>query len=135
MKMIKFKYQWEKTQGQNRVLRPVASVIIRADKNSLETSMYVDSGADVTLIPLRIGRALQLTETAEEIQEMKGISTLTIPYVIKQVKVTIGSATLPTKIAWALTDDVPALLGRSHIFPKFRITLDEAKENIEFEKN
>lgn len=133
--MTKFKYRWEKTREKGRVLRPVASVTLRVGENSLETSMYIDSGADISLIPLRIGRSLKLTETAEEIQEMKGISTLTVPYVLKQIEMVIGDTVLSVKVAWALTDDVPSLLGRAHIFPQFRIIFDEAMENIEFERN
>jgi len=41
-----------------RILRPVAEVVLEKDGFSVNIPMYIDSGADISLIPFRFGRAL-----------------------------------------------------------------------------
>jgi hypothetical protein len=48
--------------------------------------MYIDSGADISMIPLRFGKALGFEQEKDEIiREIKGISGAGIPYLIKEV--------------------------------------------------
>lgn len=53
--MIEFDYQEESSDGKT-ISRPVADVIILADDLKVEVAMYIDSGADTTLIPFRFGK-------------------------------------------------------------------------------
>ena len=62
--MIKFKYQrFSSLLGE--ILRPMADVILEADKQKVEASMCVDSGADITMVPLRFGKALGFRQNEE----------------------------------------------------------------------
>ena len=130
--MITFKYQKEKS-SIGTVYRPIADVILEINDFKVEVPMYIDSGADITLIPFRFGRALGFKEDSSEILEMKGISGSGVPYIIKKVKMVLGCMELDVRIAWALIEDVPPLLGRMDVFKLFRITFDEAEKVIEFE--
>ena len=56
--MIKFHYREEPSIITGTVLRPVADVILKANNITVEAAMYIDSGADITLIPLGLGKAL-----------------------------------------------------------------------------
>ncbi len=41
---------------------------------------------------------------------------------------------LKIRIAWALVEEVPILMGRMDIFNKFRIVFDERNGRIDFEE-
>lgn len=129
--MIVFKYQKEQS-ALGDVLRPVAKIALRAGKRKIEVPMYIDSGADISMIPLRFGRALGLEEKIDGIRQMRGISGKSVPYVLKTVEMTIGDVDLSAEIAWALVEGAPLLLGRRDIFKRFRIIFDEARGRVEF---
>ena len=105
------------------------------DGLSVGMPMYIDSGADISMIPLHFGRALGFRkEEKDAIQEIKGISGAEIPYILKEVTLVLNGERLKTRIAWALVEEVPMLMGRMDIFDKFRIIFDERKGWIDFEK-
>jgi len=57
--MIEFSYKEERLSENKTVLRPIADIILIANDNTeVEIPMYIDSGADLSLIPLRFGKAL-----------------------------------------------------------------------------
>lgn len=131
--MVKFKYQPEPSPFYGQILRPVADVIMEANGNKVELSMYIDSGADITMIPLRFGQALGFKQTpSDKILEIRGVSGKGMPYIIKPAKIQIGPKHLKIRVAWALIEEVPLLLGRMDIFPKFKITFNKNKEYISF---
>ncbi len=55
--MIRYKFREEKS-SLGKLLRPVAEVILEKDSSAVGLPMYIDSGADVSMIPFRFGRAL-----------------------------------------------------------------------------
>ena len=68
--MIVFKYKKERGRGGRQVFRPVAEVIIESSSAKVEVGMYIDSGADLSLVPLSVGLALGFKNEASEIQEI-----------------------------------------------------------------
>jgi len=50
--MIRHRFRGEKS-SLGKVLRPVAGVILEKDGFRVGMPMYIDSGADVSMIPLR----------------------------------------------------------------------------------
>ncbi|OGL64824.1 hypothetical protein A3B21_03835 [Candidatus Uhrbacteria bacterium RIFCSPLOWO2_01_FULL_47_24] len=126
--MIVYRYK----RGDDGTLRPVADVILAIGKQQVEVSFYIDSGADITLIPLQFGRALGFKHAQNEIKEIHGVSGAGVPYVERKVKMKFGAQWYLVTIAWALIEEVPPLLGRRDIFPEFRITFDETRRRIEF---
>ena len=84
--MIEFSYKEERLSEHKTVFRPVADVILIAENNTeVEIPMYIDSGADLSLIPLRFGKALGFTKEGRTIEEMRGIAS-TLPYIRQNVK-------------------------------------------------
>jgi hypothetical protein len=131
--MIHYKFREEKS-SLGKILRPVADVILEKDGLRIETPMYIDSGADISMIPLRFGRALGFTQTATDvICELRGVSGAGLPYILKEVTFLLNGKRLNVKIAWALMEEVPILLGRMDIFNHFRVIFDEKKERIDLE--
>ncbi|MEW6620701.1 MAG: hypothetical protein AB1422_15430 [bacterium] len=132
--MIRQRFREEKS-SLGIVLRPVAEVILERDSFAVETPMYVDSGADVSMIPFRFGRALGFKQEKEDtIQEIKGVSGAGVPYILKEVTLVLNSRRLKIRIAWVLLEEVPMLMGRMDIFDKFRVVFDERNAWIDFEE-
>lgn len=131
--MIKFHYRKESSIITGTVLRPVADVTLEYNNSKVETAMYIDSGADITMISLELGKALGLKQLpTDEIREIKGVSGSGVPYILKKANIVLNGKKLKVHFAWALIEEVPLLLGRMDIFPKFKITFDEKQESIIF---
>jgi len=63
-------------------------VILENNGFAVEMPMYIDSGADVSMIPFCFGRALGFKqEEGDTIQEIKGVSGAGLPYILKEVTV------------------------------------------------
>lgn len=132
--MTEFYYQEEYSDKFGAILRPVAPILItnrsKSDKFILAT-MYIDSGADVTMIPLKAGEALGFVHSTKKIFQMHGISG-SLPCILEKVQLKIGSGQIYADITWALTDEAPFLLGRRHVFKNFKIIFDETEKKIFF---
>jgi len=131
--MIKFHYRKEFSAISGTILRPVADVTLEADNRAVEVVMYIDSGADITMIPLETGKALGFKQLpSDEIREIKGVSGGGVPYLLKNVCLTLNGKRFKIRLAWALIEEVPLLLGRMDIFAKFKIIFEEKRETISF---
>lgn len=133
--MITFKYREEKGRLGRVVKRPVALVELQtAEGDWILKDLYIDSGADITLIPRSVGDLLGFELDPEEpIEEIGGIAGK-LPTVRRQVKVRVNKVELEAEIAWALTEEVPLLLGRKDISDNFHITFKQDKGLIFFER-
>ncbi|MEA1864340.1 MAG: hypothetical protein U9N46_03965 [Euryarchaeota archaeon] len=121
--MITFNYRREKSEITGDILRPVASIEFKSkDGVWIELRPYIDSGADITLIPLTFGRLLGLELRKEEIKHLRGVGGAGVPVVITEVDTRINNAEFPVRVAWALEEDLPPLLGRTDIFDRFVVT-------------
>ena len=133
--MIRYRYR-EERGSLGRVSRPLADVILVNDGLQVETSLYVDSGADISMIPLRFGRALGLKQTSSDnVRELRGISGGGIPYILKEITMVLDGERLTVRMAWALVEEVPLLLGRMDVFNQFQITFEERDGWIDFKKH
>ena len=95
--------------------------------------MYIDSGADMTLIPFHLGRSLGFRQRpTDRVLELSGISGAGVPYLLRSARLLIGSRWLKIRLAWVLIEEVPLLLGRADVFPKFQILFDEQRERVTF---
>ena len=128
-----FKYRKELSKISGEVYRPVGEVFLRTDANRIKVPMYVDSGADITIIPRILGESLGFEVGDSRIVELSGVGKAKVPVVIRQVKMEIGNHEFDAKIAWCLEEDVPPLLGRADVFNLFMICFDEDEKEIAFE--
>lgn len=132
--MTVFRYKSEKGAHQQLVKRPVADVWLKKGSRWIEFHPYIDSGADVTLIPLSFGELLGFKTKDEKIEEIGGIRGA-VPVIYKNWQIRIGEKVLPILIAWALIEEVPPLLGRADVFDFFKVTFNQKREEIIFEEN
>jgi hypothetical protein len=94
--------------------------------------MYIDSGADVSLLPRQFGERLGLALDKNKIQEIKGIGERAVPVVISTVRMRIGEKEFDSKVAFSLIEEVPLILGRQDVFDNFEITFDQKNRTIMF---
>jgi len=132
--MIRYKFREEKS-SLGMLLRPVAEVILEKEGFAVGMPMYVDSGADVSMIPFRFGKALGFRQEEDDvIRELKGVGGASVPYILKSATLVLNGKRLDIRIAWALVEEVPMLMGRMDIFNKFRVIFDEKQGWIDFEE-
>lgn len=131
--MIIFRYKSEAAGFKNQTIkRPVANVFLQAKTGEwIEFEPYIDSGADVTLIPFSLGKLLGQSFAKKEIQEIGGIRG-SLPVVYFKNKIRLGEISFDILIGWALIEEVPPLLGRANVFDKFDITFKQKEETIIF---
>ncbi|MEK6922654.1 MAG: hypothetical protein AABX08_02535 [Nanoarchaeota archaeon] len=128
---VEFDFKEEQSKLFGPILRPVARVYFISGGVEYPEHVYVDSGADITLIPRSIGDILNFEiEKTDKITEIKGIGEQGVPIIIKKLKIKIGEKLIDTRIAWALIEEVPLLLGRMDVFNLFNITFKENKKTI-----
>ena len=131
--MIRFKYARQPSTYWGQIPRPIATVNLEINRKKIETAMYIDSWADITMIPFNLGMALGFRQTAsDKIYEIRGVSGGGVAYILKTAYLTIGKHRFKIRLAWALIEEVPILLGRMDIFPRFKIAFDERKEVVSF---
>jgi len=94
--------------------------------------MYVDSGADLTLVPEDFGRLLGMDLT-ENLELITGVAGSPVRVSIQQAEVWIGGRIAKAKIAVAMRNDVPYLLGREGLFRLFKIVFEEYKAQVRFD--
>lgn len=132
--MIVFRYKRESLGKGKSVIRPVADVFVQNKSGSwIEFHPYIDSGADVTMIPLSLGKLLGLKVEEAKIEQIGGIRG-SVPVIYVKQKVRLGGVGFLARIAWALVEEVPPLLGRESVFDKFKVTFKQRDREILFEE-
>ncbi len=129
---MKFKYRKEFSKTLGVIYRPVAEVVFINYNKEVKDFLYIDSGADITLIPRSVGELLGFNVDREEVKEMGGVGGSKVPTILKTLKLRIGEIKFPVRIAWALVEDVPPLLGRLDIFDKFEVKFKQKEKITEF---
>ena len=130
--MIEFDYRQERLRTGEIIFRPVAKVyLLRSENEWVAEYFYVDSGADYTLIPYRMGQFLGLEKTASEVKEIGGIGGV-VGARFAVVPMKIASHRFDCTIAWAQIEHVPFLLGREKVFDYFDINFQQRRKKTIF---
>ncbi|MBL7118070.1 MAG: retroviral-like aspartic protease [Candidatus Syntrophoarchaeum sp.] len=133
---IEFRYREEESEITGTILRPVAALEFKSRSGEwIEIRMYIDSGADMTLIPLSFGRLLGLELRKEDIKHLRGVGGGEVPVIVARVDIRMDDVEFPIDVAWALEEDVPPLLGRTDIFDRFKIMFNQGSRSIIFEES
>jgi hypothetical protein len=96
--------------------------------------MYVDSGADMTLIPSDFGRLLGM-DLSKNRSALAGVTGAPMKVSLQSTEIRIGASFHEAKVAVAFRNDVPYLLGRDGIFNAFKITFEEYKQLTSFHRS
>jgi hypothetical protein len=99
---IEFAFRKESSGLFGSIGRPVARLIVIHRRRRVPQLFYVDSGADITLIPKSVGDLLGLTlASPQEIREIKGIGERGVPIVIRRLRLQVGSKVFPAGLVGA----------------------------------
>lgn len=132
MKPIEFTYREERLRTGEVIFRPVAQVyLLNVVGKWIPAYFYIDSGADYTLVPYRMGNFLGLGEKATEVTEIGGIGGI-IGVRFATITMKIGKCDFDCMLAWAQIEHVPFLLGRHNVFDHFKITFSQKIRKVIF---
>ena len=97
---IEFDFRKEESRLFGTISRPVARVIFINHGKELAEHLYIDSGADITLVPKSVGEWLGFKiGKADQIVEIKGVGERGIPIVVKKVTIKIGGKLIDARVA------------------------------------
>ncbi len=128
---IEFDFRQEPSGLFGLIFRPVARLTLINGNKRVPEVFYVDSGADLTLIPRSVGELLgfQVADPAK-ITEIKGLGAQGVPIVLKEVRIGLEEIEFKARIGWCLIEEVPLLLGRIDIFKIFDIAFLKNKKTV-----
>lgn len=131
--MIVFKYRQEFIgDGRRTILRPVADVYLQSlSKKWIKFYPYIDSGADVTMIPFSLGKLLGFVLDDKIVKQIGGIRG-SVPVIYLNCLMKIDNIELTSLVSWALIEEVPPLLGRHDVFDRFEIIFKQKEERVIF---
>ncbi|MEA1895784.1 MAG: hypothetical protein U9N36_11440 [Euryarchaeota archaeon] len=118
---MKFPYQKEQSRLFGNICRPVAEFEVKTELGWTSVLAYIDSGADITLLPMSFITALDIHIEEEDIKDIRGIGDGKLPIIVNRVRMRLAGKTFDTEVAIALIEDVPFLLGREGVFDQFEI--------------
>jgi hypothetical protein len=114
--------------------QPTYSVKLKNKAQEIETSMLVDSGADITLISFKVGQDLGFSLAESEGKRSAETVGGKVEYVLREIEMTIDQHSFIATVAWLQNpiDVEQLLLGREMVFDKFNIEFRQADEQIIF---
>lgn len=123
--MIEFPFKSFTSKDFGVIHKPFAKVRFIHKKHTMLIDTLIDSGADITIMPKsagEIGLGFRL-DTKDKIINLGGAGGGVIPAVVKEAVVEIGEHKFSSRIAWALIDTVPFILGRLDVFNQFDVEI------------
>ena len=130
-----YRYKEIPSQITGTIKRPVVRVQMWSKKwdKWIKVEGFLDSGADITLVPFGVGRMLGFKIDEENVKVLGGIGEGRVSVCVVEEKIRIGNKEFNARIGWVFDNKVPTLVGRLDIFDKFNITFKEREGKIIFE--
>jgi len=127
-----FPYRLEQSDISGPIYRPVAKVSLHGfNGKSIVQYMYVDSGADHTLIPYSVGLYLGFGSQGRTVFEVQGVNGA-LAVIYQEIPMSIGKKRFTASLAWAQMEHVPLLLGRVDVFDHFKVTFNQKRHIVIF---
>lgn len=113
--------------------QPLYSIELLSLRNeSFTYSALIDSGADISCIPLAVGADMGFEPHHQEVRlKAYGIGG-EIDYLLRECQIRIDDHLLKIPAAWIQKDETELIIGRAVVFDNFHITFKQRERNIEF---
>lgn len=113
------------------LFQPMVEVVVSFDTTALRHAFFLDSGADVSLIPASLGHALGLRRNQDQATSVRGLSTERADLNLVEVHLQIGQThEFPVRVGWLTDDNVPPLLGRLDVFDRLTFELNHERRMV-----
>ena len=133
MKHYVFPYRREYSTLTGEIHRPVVTIFIQTkNKNWRGFTLYADSGADITLLPKLACKGLGYSLKTGKPGCVGGITRGKIKVYVHELNIKLGEEIFKARIAFAQTESVPPLLGRTDIFDHFKVCYDNKQRETAF---
>ena len=133
MRQYAFPYRREYSSLIGEIHRPVATIYIQAkNKKWRGFTLYADSVADITLLPKSACIGLGYDLETGRLGHVGGITKGKIKIYVHELNTKLGEEIFKAKIAFAQTENVPPLLGRTDIFDHFKVCYDNKQKETTF---
>lgn len=131
--MIVFNWREEASQIFGKIKRPIAEIFVKDTSGIWRAlTLYVDSGADVTILRRSYGDLLGLDVEKGRPAKFRGFGKEEIQTFLHDLDLKIGNNEIKTKVAICQDDSVPNVLGRVSVFDKYIISFLNGKEQTSF---
>ena len=111
--------------------QPMVEVILSFGSMSLRQAFFLDSGADISLIPASLGAALGLRRNVGEAARVRGLSAERADLSLVEVHLQIGQTReFPVRVGWLTDDRMPPLLGRLDVFDRLTFELNHERRMV-----
>ena len=115
------------------IYRPVATIYLQAKNERWRGfTLYADSGADITLLPKSACKGLGYKLKTGKSGYVGGITRGKIKVYVHELNTKLGEETFKTRIAFAQTENIPPLLGRTDIFDHFKVCYNNKQKETTF---
>jgi hypothetical protein len=134
MKRFCFPWRREYSRLVGVIYRPVVEVLIQGQAGEwVSVEAYVDSGADISIFPRYIGEDLLGLEVEDGVLiRPMGIARHPLSSWIHSVPVKLGDEGFEVRVAFAETNRVPSLIGRTDFFDRFTVVFDHKERETCF---
>jgi predicted aspartyl protease len=135
---MNFKYKSLPRKGGPPRKTPTIPVTLMGPDDSIDIVAILDSGADISVLPLEVGEqlGLDLTKNRSPCGGIGGEVDTAEDHV--RIRVAQGHENytfdIPVKVVLDSSSSIPVLLGREGFFEKFEITFDENREKISLKR-
>lgn len=114
------------------ISRPYAPIELSYNGTTVRVAFLVDSGADMSVLPYKTGKDLGLKLRHDDLFYTLGGAATGIPVVYRVLQMNIGPYQIDCRVAWALSHQAKAILGRMDVFKKFNIEFRESEDRTIF---
>ena len=128
-------YRFEKrvTKNFGKILEPSIPISIVGPDQRVDVMALIDSGADISLFPYSIAELIGAPLDLKELREIHGLGQSGVPYILGTATMVIAESEMTARVAWALIDEAPLVLGRLDVFESFVIEFREYEDRIVIE--
>ena len=135
---LKFPFEYAEIEGLGRLFYPIVRLPIKTVYGYQDFDFLVDTGADVTTLPVHILPVLGIKKDDCKISQTLGVGGIKVKTYEFLLPIKFGrrELSITASAVDAGTNSMPLLLGRKDVFEKkFNLILDSKKKIVIIKEN
>jgi len=114
-----------------RLFQPMVEVTLSHGLARVRHLLFLDSGADLSLLPASLGLALGLSREAQPVASVRGLMRERTDLRVVEINLQIAdSAPVPVRVGWGDDDNFSPLLGRLDVFDHFTFEFNHERRVV-----